>query len=160
VGGQGADAPAFDDLTHPDELEDPGLPPVDLKVPLDSHERMMLGRIFNQEIERYNQEVAPRLGNVEQWRNDYELYPTQPNTRWKNASNVPAPFTHIYCQSHQTRLNQQIVQADPPFAVIARSQAAVDNTPQIEEAMASILEEAEWATHLGTAVGPRPALPV
>lgn len=107
----------------------------------------MLGRIFNQEIERYNQEVAPRLGNVEQWRNDYELYPTQPNTRWKNASNVPAPFTHIYCQSHQTRLNQQIVQADPPFAVIARSQAAVDNTPQIEEAMASILEEAEWATH-------------
>jgi len=116
----------------------------DLSIHLPKAELEELGRNLHREIERYQQDTAHRRGNLAQWRRDFELYPTGRSTRWQHSADIASPFTHIYCQNHHTRLNQQIVQTNPPFAVIARKQSAIDAAPAIEEALVSVLDEANW----------------
>jgi hypothetical protein len=106
--------------------------------------RQLLGYHLWFEIDEYNRSVDPRRGNVDQWRNDFEMYSTQPSGRWPNSANCCAPLTHIYCQSHHVRLNQQIIQADPPFTVIGKSPGALLWADAIEEALEAILDEAAW----------------
>jgi hypothetical protein len=117
---------------------------VDLTVRLTAAEREELGTHLWHEIDQYRRDTEPRRGNVDQWRNDFELYPTAPSGRWPNSANMCAPLTHIYCQSHHVRLNQQIVQADPPFSVVAKTERALSAADAIQEALESILEEAGW----------------
>lgn len=119
---------------------------IDLTVPISSEERERLGLHLRYEIDRYLQDTAPRRGNVEQWRRDYELYPAGRGQRWPGCADVCSPLTHIYCQNHYTRLNQQIIKADPPFACVAKKPDAQLYAPMIEEALIAILEEAQWET--------------
>lgn len=117
---------------------------IDLTVHLDSEKRDRLGRIICREWERYYQETQPRRANVERWRRDYELYPTGLSTRWPRSADVNAPLTHIYCQSHYTRLQQMITKSDPPFVCVARKPEVQPYAPAIEEACIACLEEAGW----------------
>lgn len=145
--GNGASPNGLNPAEGPYDPTAPGPPPsqrVDLTVPLTKDEREALGRHLWHEIDQYRRDTDPRRGNVDQWRNDFELYPTAPSNRWENSANVCAPLTHIYCQSHHVRLNQQLVQADPPFAVVAKAEEAQNAAPAIEEALECILDEALW----------------
>jgi hypothetical protein len=140
-------APALDPAEGPYDPTQPGPSPaqrVDLTVRLSAAERQELGTHLWHEIDQYRRDTEPRRGNVDQWRNDFELYPTAPSGRWPNSANMCAPLTHIYCQSHHVRLNQQIVQADPPFSVVAKTERALSAADAIQEALESILEEAAW----------------
>ena len=117
---------------------------IDMSVPMDAEERKLLGLHLRYEIDRYYAETLVRRGNSEQWRRDFELFPTGRGFRWPNSANVCAPLTHIYCQSHYTRLNQQIVKADPPFVCVARKPEVQTLIAGIQEAMESVIEEARW----------------
>lgn len=128
----------------PESIEREQTPRLDLMIPLSEGQRERLALHLRYEIDRYLQATQTRRGNCQQWRRDYELYPPGRGTRWPGSSDVPAPLTHIYCQSHHTRLNQQITGGDPPFAIVARRQSAQDVAAWIEEALAAALEESEW----------------
>ena len=128
-----------------DENENrPQVATIDLTVPLSEAERNMLGRHLAAEIDRYLQETLPRRGNAEQWRRDYEIFPTGRSTRWKGSADLCSPLTHIYCSNHYIRLNQQIVKPDPPFSVIANRAEVQPYAPAIEEALWACLQEARW----------------
>lgn len=120
------------------------MPSVSLTVPLDDERKERLGRVIKQEIDRYRDETAGRRANAARWRGDFELFPPPPSRRWRNSAAVCSPLTQIYCQSHWTRLNQQIAKAEPPFVVYARTSQAIDAAPQVEEVLAAVLEEADW----------------
>lgn len=122
----------------------PAPPRLDITVPMSLEERESLGLQLKYEIERYLEDTLTRRNNCNQWRRDFEIYPTGRSTRWIGCADVAAPLTAVYVASHHTRLNQQIIQAIPPFAVKAKKQQAMDAAPGIEEALTAILEEAEW----------------
>jgi hypothetical protein len=115
-----------------------------VNIKLSEEDRQKLGHRLWYEINRYNAYTETRRGNVEQWRRDWEAFPTGRSTRWKNASDVPAPLTRVYCNNHTTRLNQQIIKAVPPFTAVASTTQALDYAPDIEEALTHVLEKADW----------------
>ncbi|MHA2642982.1 MAG: portal protein [bacterium JZ-2024 1] len=117
---------------------------IDLNVSLSREELEDLGARLHYEITRYNAFVEPRRSNLEQWRRDWELFPTGRSTRWRGASDIPSPLVHIYVNNHHTRLNQQIAKAVPPFTVVPKSGRAVAYAGEIEEALTSRLEDADW----------------
>ena len=117
---------------------------LNLNIELENEKLSALGARVRNEIQKYLAYTETRRGNLTQWRRDFELFPTGRSTRWRNSSDVPAPLTHIYCQNHGTRLNQQIIRTVPPFAVIAKKPEAMEYAPQIEEALVARLKEADW----------------
>lgn len=117
---------------------------VDLNIKLSEDETRKLAHRLWYEINRYNAAVETRRGNVEQWRRDVEAFPTGRSTRWKNSSDVPAPLSRIYCQNHTTRLNQQIIKTIPPFTCVAKTKRAIEVSSDIEEALTSKLDDADW----------------
>ncbi len=135
---------ADDDFRDQPEEGQPQVASIDLTVPLDTEDRDRLGRRLRYEIDRYLHETLPRRGNAEQWRRDYEIFPTGRSTRWKGSADLCSPLTHIYCSNHDIRLNQQIVKADPPFSVIANRPEVQPYAPAIEEALLACLQEARW----------------
>ena len=116
----------------------------DYQVKWDAERRVRFGRQYARLVQEYDEQMRPRTENAREWRSDYEVVPTARSTRWPGAADVPAPLVHVYCQAHQTRLNQQIIRANPPLTVVARRPEAVDAVPAIEEVVTAHLEEAAW----------------
>lgn len=117
---------------------------LDLSVKLSEDERLQLSRRIKNDITSYITSTGGRRGNVQAWRRDFELFPTGRSNRWPGSSDVPAPLTHIYVNNHHSRLNQQIVKAVPPFTAVAKTVEALEVSGDIEEAMTSRLEDADW----------------
>lgn len=117
---------------------------IDLNVHLSEEDREALARRVHYDITQYLALTATRRGNLQQWRRDWELFATGRSSRWPGAADVPAPLTHIYVSNHHTRLNQQIVKAVPPFTAVAKTPRALEVANDIEEAMTSRLEDADW----------------
>lgn len=126
------------------DAEDVKKQALDLSVNLSDEEMKQLERRVCNDITAYLASTATRRGNVQQWRRDFELFPTGRSSRWPGAADVPAPLTHIYVTNHHTRLNQQIVKAVPPFTAVAKTVEALEIAGDIEEAMTSRLEDADW----------------
>ncbi len=129
------------------EEEESRLKALDLTIRLSDEERKKLGRRIGDEIYAYQRAIERRLDNVADWRRAHEC--TQPGTAnvWEGASDIPSPNTRIYCNSHHTRLNTQILNAQPPFVAVAKKADAVEMASVAQDALASFLEAAEWAEH-------------
>jgi hypothetical protein len=148
--GETGDPNAMDDpnamgdaeLTEPKVEIYPGA--VDYNVHLSDQELDDLGREFIYEIEKYKEDVAPRLANCEDWRADYEMLKADGEGPWQGSAAVRAPLTENACRNHTTRLNQQIIHAVPPFVVEAKTEDAIEAAPLVEEALSAQLEEADW----------------
>lgn len=133
-----------DDPASP-EAAVPGTPaPLDLNIPLTRTERDELARRICDEIDHYRYATARRRANLSQWRHDWECVPTGRSNRWVGSADIPSPHTRIYCNSHHTRLNTQIISPKPPFAAVARRPDALEAAPIAEEALAAILDAADW----------------
>lgn len=117
---------------------------LDLSVALGSAGKLALAQRIADEYQYYRQVTNRRLDNSRQWRLAYETMPPGTANRWENSSDVPSPFTRMYCDSHYQRLNSQILDAVPQFAVVARDAEVLPQAPAIQEAMESILDEAGW----------------
>lgn len=141
-----------EEVETPDDGEEHAAPPdlgrlaetVDYTVRLSEAARRRLGTRICREIERYEAAVQSRKELLQEWRRDYEMVPSAGPEPWDHASSLRAPFARVAADQHATRLNSQIVQADPPFSARARTPEAVERAPAIEEALAAILEEANW----------------
>jgi hypothetical protein len=128
---------------EPEEL--PGSTDPDWNIPgWTEYQLQQLGRRILNEVEAWFEAVAHRLGNMAQWRRHYEMMRTGEGGPWPDAADIPSEATYVACTNHTTRLNQQIVNANPPFTCVARDPEALDAAPRIEEAMAGVLEEADW----------------
>jgi len=129
--------------SEPEEL--PGATNPDWAIPSwTSYQLEQLGRRIQNEVEDWFKAAAPRLGNLPQWRRSYEMVRTGTGGPWPGAADVPSETSYVAATNHTTRLNQQIVNANPPFSCIARDPAAIDAAPKIEEALTAVLEEADW----------------
>ena len=117
---------------------------VDLNVTLSEYDMQKLAHRIWWEINRYDAYVTTRRGNCEQYRRDWEAFPTGRSSRWKGSADIPAPLTRTYCNAHTTRLNQQIINTVPPFTAVAKTPRGLDYAPDIEEALTSKLEDADW----------------
>lgn len=117
---------------------------VDYAIEMDPEERRLLGKHIQEEIDRYIEGTQQRRDNCRQWRADFEMMPVGASPRWEGGAEITSPLTQIYCQSHATRLNTQIVYADPPFGVVAREASSVDVTTIVEEVLTAVLEESNW----------------
>jgi len=141
-------AAAQDPLLSPQQ---PGLLPdrpaleLDWTVPLSAERLDALGRRIVREVEHYRQATATRRSNAQMWRDDCEMMPADQEGPWDNSSAVRAPYTAIACQAHTTRLNNQIINADPPVQAKARKASAVEAAPVIQDVVAAHLEECVWA---------------
>ena len=126
--------------------EIPSASDLDWNIPgWEDYRLQQLGRRIITEVESYQRQVQPRLQNMPQWRRSYELMRTGSDVPWPGAADIPSEATRVACDNHTTRLNQQIVNANPPFTCVARKDDAIDAAPMIEEAMTGVLDEAEWA---------------
>jgi hypothetical protein len=139
--------------------ENPFGPPIDLTIPLDREDREKLARRLCVELSRYWEGTQRKRDLVAEHRRAWECYPTGRANRWGEGTSADIPADHVRgaCNSHTIRLNAQITRNTPPFNGRARKQAALDLVPVFDEAMASILEEADWE---GTAVEAHIELPV
>lgn len=118
----------------------------DFQVKLKEEELSLLGRHLVMEIDAYNEQNAGRRSNIKQWRSDWRVDPV-PSNRWPGASEVNSPLTRMYCASHASRLDQQIILVDPPLRATAKKPEAIQAAPQIEEAVTAKLLEAGWPDH-------------
>ncbi len=122
---------------------EPSFSKVDLRVRASAAEKLALGQRLTDEILYYRSVTNRRLDNSRVWRLAYEMMPPGTANRWENSSDVPSGFTRLYCDSHHSRLNQ-IMNAVPPFAVVARDPETLAQAPVIQECLESVLDEAGW----------------
>src|SRR3954464_7496251 len=105
--------------------------PLDLTIHLSEEREGKLARLICGEIDRWDRVVARRYSCLDAWRRAFEMLPSGTANRWPGSSDVPSGLTRMYCNSHHTRLNQQILNATPPFTAVARIPAAKDAAPLI-----------------------------
>jgi hypothetical protein len=140
----GLDAPTYDPAQDHVVHHLESLTPLDLTIHLSKEDEDHLARIICDEISAYEAAVSRRFWNLDTWRRSYELLPPGTANRWENSSDIPSLLTRLYCNSHHTRLNQQILNAVPPFTAVARKPEAKDVTSLIEDAMTAVLDQADW----------------
>src|SRR5579859_6599624 len=114
-------------------------PQLDLTVKLDDERKRLLAQRIADELDDYRRATERRRQNSIRWRLDYEQLPPGTANRWVGSSDVNSPFARIYTDSHHARLNQQIMNAVPPFAVVARDPQAMEATGRIEDCLRSVL---------------------
>jgi hypothetical protein len=122
---------------------------IDYGLGWDLDRRLRLGRRLSAQIDAYLQDTSDRRGQCETLR-DYWNVMGEPLDEgdstgyWENPSNVNTGATRWVCNGHHIRINQQIIGASPPFTVVARGPDAQSLVSRIEEALESLLLEAEW----------------
>ena len=116
----------------------------DYSIPgFSSEDRTRLGNWLQQQVRRFEQATSTRRDNAKEWRDAADNYPRGDAPRdW--MADVRAPFTSIACAQHTMRLNAAILEPDPPMAVVAKEPEALEAVEAIEEAMKSLMSEAEW----------------
>lgn len=123
--------------------------PLDYRIRWSREKIDRLSRRLRDQVTEYDDATktrGERKSNLEQWRRDYEMMPRDANDGpFDQSSDVTPGLTRKSCDSHHTGLTAQIVQLDPPFAVVARDEEAIQAAPMIEEALTAILEEANWS---------------
>ena len=123
----------------------PRSPEIDYNISFSEEKRARLARRITSQYTQYLNATDRRRENCKRWRRDWDLYPSDThNEPWSKASNIPGADTRRTCNAHHTRLNQQILMLDPPFAVVALEDEAIQAVPLIEEAIPAFLEQAEW----------------
>jgi hypothetical protein len=121
---------------------------IDYDLGWDGERLDRLGRRVTNQIETYLTATKVRRENLKKWRRDWDLMPEEVSGEddgpFSGSSDITTADTRRSCNAHHSRLNQQILLLDPPFAVIARDDEAVAAIPQIEDALPALLEEANW----------------
>jgi hypothetical protein len=139
--------PATDPALAPpvDEQLPPALPPDYSIRGWDEEELRALGRRVLNQIEAFDTSRETLIADMQEDRRNWHMQRTGQPGPWAGSADVPSEGVRTSCDNFHTRLNQQIVNASPPFAAVARDQAAIEAAPLIEEALTAVLEEAEWA---------------
>jgi hypothetical protein len=131
--------------------EEPMPQPVVLNVGWDLDRRERLGRTLGDIIRRYYSETQDRRERAKQWRRDFKTEPPGTNNRWEGCADLNSGLTNVFCSSHSTRLNSQILRTVPPVSAVTRDPALMDQVADIDAAMASILEETNWEAEAANA---------
>lgn len=118
---------------------------IDYSVKLTDEARKQLGRRVCEEIARYEEAVAHRRENCRDWRKDFELLEADGEGPWEGANAVRAPYTAFAVQNHISRLKSLILGSSPVFSARARTAAAQEAAPIIEEVEQSLLDEADFS---------------
>ncbi len=116
----------------------------DFTISMPEQEIIELGRTLGRALDRWEAARAPRMGNLVEWRKDVELVQSSTSGPWPNSSAVRAPFAAMGVANHQTQLNNTITNADPPFTAIAKTRAAMEAAPEVEDALIARLDECGW----------------
>ncbi len=119
-------------------------PPMFENLKLDPDKLAQLGMRLQVEIQHFQDRTRTRRDNAREWRDAAKLMPDSGEGPWDFSSDLRATDTRRVCQSHATRLNNQILGQDPPFTAVAKKPEAVEAAPEIEESLAALLEEADW----------------
>lgn len=138
------DEPQYDPETDPVHQRLSNAAPLDLNLDLGDEQEQKLVKMLCEEIDRYKNVTSRRFASLSAWRVAHEMLPPGTGGRWHGCSDIPSMLTRMACNSHHTRLNQQILNATPPFTAIARRPDAKDKTTIIEECMAAVLDQADW----------------
>lgn len=151
-----------DQSEYADEMDLGGMSPeepepvvsqeIDYDLPWPTERRERLGRRITHQIQQYLTSTKIRRENLKKWRRDWDVMPEETaagnsDGPFMDSSDITTSDTRRCCNAHHSRLNQQILTLDPPFAVIARDDEAVAAVPQIEDALPAMLEEGEWQIH-------------
>src|SRR5207237_9852213 len=112
------DQPAYDPAQDPvvDHLS--SLTPLDLTIHLSKEDEDHLARVICDEIGAYEDAVNRRFSCLDSWRRAYEMLPPGTANRWEFSADIPSMLTRLYCNSHHTRLNPQILHSVPPFPAV------------------------------------------
>lgn len=117
----------------------------DYKVPWDDDRRERLGRRLCAQIDAYLSDTSEKRSILEAVRDAYAVMSSMDHTGpHPKSANVNTGVIRWVCNAHQIRLNQQILLASPPFTVVAQDEAAQAAITRIEEALESLIHEAEW----------------
>jgi hypothetical protein len=117
---------------------------VDYTVPPPEDGWDALGITLVKEIERYLAATEERRENCTEYRRCAEMLPSEQEGPWAGAADMRAPFTAVTVDQHATRLNTQVLGADPPFDVLARKREAQAQAPLVREGLTAILDESGW----------------
>ena len=141
MAGDGA-MPPENDFGPPPRWEQAS--PLDYSISLTPERRQRIAARLCSWLESYYASTETERDSWRAWRRDHAVQPPGQAGPWPNSADIPSALTRIVVGQHSAKLDQQILDADPPFVVKARTPEAIEAAPQIEEAMTARFEEANW----------------